>query len=141
MSTANVEFFPPTAPHAETRQHALERIVREAHLGEGAEPLGADLLSAMGGNRRIALHGAAIAAAAAVIGAVAGLLLSVAPGPFEVSSAGGTIGYMLVLGLAVAVIAALIGTLVMLEGVDGRVEHMVEEQEAARLARGHAPTA
>lgn len=127
MATGHVEYFPPTRPHAESRGHALRRIVLAGHLDEGPEPLDADLISAMGGNRRIAGRAGVVALAAGAVGALAGLVLSRIPGPFEVSSTAGTAGYVIVLGIALALIATLVGTLVMLEREDGHMEDLVED--------------
>ncbi len=63
----------------------------------------------------------------AVIGAVAGIVLSLAPGPFETGSVGGAIGYAVVLAFAGAIIFSMIGALVTLEREDGRVERDVEQ--------------
>lgn len=127
---ADVEFFPPTTPHAETRDHTLDRVVHEGHLDEGPEPLDSDLTTATGGNRRIAGRAGVFMAIGAAVGAIAGLILSKISGPFEVESTAGTVGYMLVLGFAVAVIVGLVSTLLMLEREDGRMEHEVEDYTA-----------
>lgn len=125
-----VEFFPPTRPHAESRGDTLDRVVHDAHLDEGPEPIDSDLTTATGGNRRIAKKAGIVMVVGALVGAIGGLILTVIPGPFDTDTTAGTIGYMLVLGFAVGVIVALVSTLLMLEREDGRVEHEVEEYRA-----------
>ncbi len=56
----------------------------------GPEPLDSDLTTATGGNRRIARRAGINMAIGALVGAIAGLILSKIPGPFEVESTGGT---------------------------------------------------
>ncbi|MFP5451407.1 MAG: hypothetical protein ACLGG9_06600 [Thermoleophilia bacterium] len=127
---ADVEFFPPTRPHGENRDETLDRVVRDGHLDEGPEPIDSDFTTATGGNRRIARKAGIVMAAGAVVGALAGLILTVIPGPFDTESTSGTVGYMLVMGFAVGVIVALVATLLMLEREDGRMEHEVEDYTA-----------
>jgi hypothetical protein len=127
---ADVEYFPPTHAHAESQEQALARIVRAAHLDDRPEPLEADLTTLTGGNRRIAARAGLMMVLGAVAGGAIGLGLSRSSGPFGVESTGGTVGYMLVLGLALAVIVGLVSTLLMLEREDGRVEREVEEYQA-----------
>lgn len=127
---ADVEYFPPTRPHAESRGDTLDRVVHDGHLDEGPEPIDSDLTTATGGNRRIAKRAGIVMVVGALVGALAGLILTVIPGPFDTDTTAGTVGYMLVLGFAVGVIVALVATLLMLEREDGRVEHEVEEYQA-----------
>lgn len=55
-------------------------------------------------------------------------MLSQVPGPFEASGAAGAAGYTLALGVAGALVGAVIGTLLTLAREDGRVEREVEER-------------
>lgn len=132
-SNVDVEYFAPTALHGESRSETLARVIHDAHLEDGPEGIDADITTASGGNRRIALRALVAMAVGALIGAAAGLVLSLAPGPLAVESGGGRVGYMLVLGGALAVIVGLVSTLLMLEREDGRMEREVEEHT------GHAP--
>lgn len=125
-SNVDVEYFAPTNPHAESRSETLARVIHDGHLGEGAEGVDSDLTTSSGGNRRIAARAGLAMLVGGVLGAVAGLILSLTPGPFEVDGAGQTIGYMIVLGGALAVIVGLVATLLMLEREDGRMEDEVE---------------
>jgi uncharacterized protein (DUF58 family) len=68
------------------------------------------------------------AAIGGVFGVVAGLVLSLVPGPFETDGWGATIGYMIVLGGALALVVGVLSTLILLEREDGRVEREVERK-------------
>lgn len=120
---ADVEHFPPTTPHAETRETTLQRLTPDIAIDAG--------------HRRLVIRALSIAAIGGVIGAIGGLILSRTSGPFGVDSTAGTIGYMIVLGIAVAIIAGLVGTLLMLEREDGRAAHAIEERADREKATRH----
>lgn len=123
----SIEYFPPSEPHAETRRATLDRVIHESHLDERPEPLDGDSTTMSGGNLRIARRVAVSAAVAACLGAIVGLIIALAPGPFGDDSALGIAGHMIIMGLAFALIATLVTTLMLLEREDGRSAH---EEEA-----------
>lgn len=123
----SIEYFPPSFPRGETRDMTLNRVIREAHLDERPEPIEGDPTTVSGGNRRIARRVALVAVLAAIAGALVGLVLAYGPDPFGDSSTEGIVGHMVIMGLAFALIGALISTLILLEREDGRMEHAVEE--------------
>jgi hypothetical protein len=125
----------PAKPEVESREETIERVIHEADDRQGAvgrQEL-VDPTTRRGVNRTLARRGLQLAAAGAVVGAVLALILSFLPGPVETDSVAGTIGYMVVVGIAFAIIVGLIGTLVLLAREDGRVEREVER------ATGHEP--
>jgi hypothetical protein len=114
----------PAEPHAESREETIERVVEtDPATGGGVDPS-----TRRGVNFRLwrALTGWALAGA--VIGAVAGVILSLAPGPFETGSVAGTVGYAGVHAVALAIVFSMIGSLITLEREDGRVERDVERR-------------
>lgn len=117
----------PANPDVETREETIARVV-DSEEAVGAERGGSpDPSTRRGVQRTLARTLAMGAAVGAVIGVVAGLILSLAPGPFETSSVGAAIGYMALLGGALALVVALLAALFTLEREDGRIERKVEE--------------
>jgi hypothetical protein len=124
---ASVQLDLPAKSHAETREATIARVV-DADEAVGAERGGsADPSSRRGLNRtlRHALTGSA--GAGALGGALLGLVLALAPGPFQTSGVSGTVAYVLVLAVAGTLITTLLGALLTLAREDGRVEREVEE--------------
>jgi hypothetical protein len=118
----------PATPDAETREETLARVV-DSTEAVGAERGGSsDPSSRRGLNRTLARTLLVFGGAGAAVGAVIGLVLSLLPGPFETSSVGGTIGYMAALGVAGALITAVLSALLTLAREDGRVEREVEDE-------------
>lgn len=124
-----VEYFPPTQPHTESREATVARALSGSRSSDPAGTADADSTTLSGANRRIAARAGVAAAIGGAIGAVAGLILSLIPGPFETGGTGGTVGYMVVLGMAVAVVVGLLSTLLLLEREDGRVEEQLERSQ------------
>jgi hypothetical protein len=125
----------PAKPEVESREETIERVIHEADERQdvAARHELVDPTTRRGVNRTLARRGLVLAAAGAVVGAVLALVLSFLPGPVETDSVAGTIGYMVVVGIAFAIIVGLIGTLILLAREDGRVEREVER------ATGHEP--
>lgn len=125
----------PAEPDVETREETIARVVGDEEA-VGAERGGSpDPSTRRGLGRTLSRAMVTAAVAGLVVGAVAGLILSLVPGPFETSSVGGTIGYMAVLGVALAIVFGMLTALFTLEREDGRVEREVE-QKTGRGAEG-----
>ena len=127
----------PAEPHAESRAETITKAVdaNETALAEAGGSV--DPSTSRGINtqlRRALLRWSSVGL---VAGVVLGVILSLSPGPFETHTVGGAIGYAALLGLAGALIFALIGGLTSLEREDGRVERDVE-QETGRGPEGPA---
>ncbi len=73
-----------------------------------------------------------LAASGFVVGAAIALVLALLPRPFEVSGVASTIGYMIGLGVAAALVFMVIGSLLLLAREDGRVEREVERGTGRR---------
>lgn len=116
----------PAEPHAESREETLNKAVdaNEAALAKSGGSV--DASTSRGINQKLRKALVRWSAIGAVIGAAAGVILSLSPGPFETHNVGGLIGYAALLALAGGLIFALIGALVSLEREDGRVERDVE---------------
>jgi hypothetical protein len=71
-----------------------------------------------------------------VVGAIAGLILSLSPGPFETNGWGETVGDMVLLAGALALVVGVLSTLILLAREDGRVEREVERKTGRT---GHEP--
>ena len=89
-----------------------------------------------GVNRALAKTALIAAAIGFVAGAVIALILSLVPGPFETSGWGDTIGYMVAIGAALALVVGMLASLVLLAREDGRVEREVERKTGRT---GHEP--
>lgn len=127
IQTGSIQHDQPADTHAETREETIARVVDETEA-VGAERGGSPDPSTRRGLGRTMFGSLLVfGAAGAVIGAVAGIVLSLLPGPFETDSVAGAIGYTVALAAAGALIAAVIGTLLTLAREDGRVEREVEE--------------
>ncbi len=123
----NVQQDLPAKPDAETREETIARVV-DAEESVGADRGGSPDPSTRRGVQRIVWRVAGMAALAGlVVGAIAGLVLSISPGPFETSGAGETFGYMALLGGALALAALVLSVLIALAREDGRVEREVEQ--------------
>ena len=123
---ASVQQDLPAKSHAETRDETVARVV-DSDEAVGAERGGsADPSSRRGLNRTLRRALIGFGSAGALVGAVLGLVLSFAPGPFEASGASGTVGYVVALAVAGALLTALVGALLTLAREDGRVEREVE---------------
>ena len=116
----------PAEPDVEPREETIAKAVdrSEAALVEAGGSVNPSTRRGVNVSLWRALAG--WATIGAVIGAAAGVVLSLAPGPFETGSVGGAIGYAVVLAFAGAIIFSMIGALVTLEREDGRVERDVE---------------
>ncbi len=116
----------PAQSHAETREETVARVV-DSDEAVGAERGGsADPSSRRGLNRTLRRALIMFASAGALAGAALGVVLALAPGPFETSGVSGAIGYVAALAVAGALIAAVLGALLTLAREDGRVEREVE---------------
>jgi len=136
MTPLYVDYHPPTRARTVSREEAMRRISLAEHPDGDGGPLDREAAAEAGRDRRILARAAVVAVIAAIAGALAGLALSRVPGALEVRSTGGTVGYMIVLGIAGAIIATLVATLLMLEREDGRTEREMERRQAAARARG-----
>jgi hypothetical protein len=137
---ANVDPHPPTMSTPETREETIAKAVAEAEPVEDVSPRveGEDPSTRRGINRTV-IRGALLSAGVgAGVGAVAGLVLSLVPGPFETNGWGATVGYMIVLAGALALVVGVLSTLILLEREDGRVEREVE-QKTGRTGREPGP--
>ena len=124
----SVQHDEPAVRDVETREETIARVVGEEEA-VGAEHGGSpDPSTRRGLNRVLWKTVVMYAAIGFVAGAVIGLVLSLAPGPFETGSAGETVGYMIGLGAALALVVALLASLFLLEREDGRVERELERK-------------
>ena len=135
---ANVNPHPPTAASPEPREETIAGAVGEAEAVQGVSPRveGEDPSTRRGLNRTVTQSAFLFAGVGAVAGAVVGLVLSLVPGPFETDGWGATIGYMILLAAAVALVVGVLSTLILLEREDGRVERAVERKTGRT---GHEP--
>lgn len=121
----------PAAPDVETREETIARVVGEEEA-VGAERGGSPDPSTRRGVQRTLWGAIAVGAGAGfVVGAIAGLVLSLAPGPVETDSVGAALGYTLGLGAAVAIVGAMLTALLTLAREDGRIERQVEHETGA----------
>ena len=127
IPTASIQHDEPARQHAESREQTVERVAghEEAVIAERGGS--SDPSTRRGLNRRLGLNLVTLGLAGLVVGAIVGLVLSLAPGPVETDSVLGTIGYMIALGAAAALIFAVVGSLLLLAREDGRIEREVEE--------------
>jgi len=134
----SVQQHPPTAPDPEPREETIARVVEEAdELQEGGarEEL-VDPSTRRGVHRALAKTAVTAAGIAFVAGAVVALILSLVPGPFETNGWGETVGYMVGLGAALALVVGVLASLILLAREDGRVERDVEQRTGRT---GHEP--
>ncbi|HET6690234.1 MAG TPA: hypothetical protein VFG74_05160 [Miltoncostaeaceae bacterium] len=118
----SVQHDEPARRDVETREETVARVAG-GEEAVGAERGGSpDPSTRRGLNRALWKTVAVYAGIGFVVGAVLGLILSMAPGPFETDSVGGAIGYMIGLGLAIALVVTLLASLFLLEREDGRVQ-------------------
>jgi hypothetical protein len=112
----------PAHRDVETREETVARVVGEEEA-VGAERGGSpDPSTRRGLNRALWRTVAIYAGVGFVAGAIIGLILSMAPGPFETDGVGEAIGYMIGLGLALALVVTLLASLFLLQREDGRVQ-------------------
>lgn len=118
----------PAEPHAEPREETIAKAVDAAEAARAEAGVSADPSTRRGVN--VSLWRALVgwAAVGALVGAVAGIVLSLSPGPFETGSVAGAVGYAVGLGVAGALVFSMIGALITLEREDGRVERDVEHR-------------
>ncbi|MGD9573205.1 MAG: hypothetical protein AB7V62_15085 [Thermoleophilia bacterium] len=118
----------PAIPDVETREETIARVAGDEEAA-GAEYGGSPDPSTRRGVQRTLWGVLAIGAAVGfVIGAVAALILSFTPGPVETDTAAGTVGYMIGLGVAAAIVGAMLFALLTLAREDGRIERRVEQR-------------
>lgn len=124
----SVQHDEPARRDVETREETVARVVGEEEAVVARRGGSPDPSTRRGLNRVLWRTVAIYAGIGFVAGAVVGLVLSIAPGPFETSGVGDAIGYMIGLGLALALVVALLASLFLLEREDGRVERELEER-------------
>lgn len=123
----------PADPDVETRDDTIARLAGSDEA-VGRELGGSPDPSTRRGVNRVLWRTRLMAGAIGfVVGAVAALILSLAPGPFETDGVTEMIGYMALLGFAVGVVSAMVFALLTLAREDGRVEREVERRT------GHGP--
>ncbi len=127
-----VQHDQPAEAEVEPREETIARAVDAAEAARAEAGVSADPSTRRGVNLSLWCALAGWAAAGAVVGAVAGIVLSVSPGPFETSSVAGAVGYAAGLGIAVALVFSVIGALITLAREDGRVERDVERATGRR---------
>jgi len=118
----------PADPDVETREETIARVVGDEEAVSADRGGSPDPSTRRGLNRTLSRTLIVASAAGFVVGAVAGLILSLVSGPFETSSVGGAIGYMAMFGIALAIVVGVLAALFTLEREDGRVERKVTEQ-------------
>jgi hypothetical protein len=126
----SVQQYPPVEPHPEPREETVARVLDEAgelQRGQAREQL-ADPSTRRGVNRALVKTALVAAAAGFVAGALIALILSLVSGPFETSGWGDTIGYMVAIGAALALVVGMLASLALLAREDGRVEREVERR-------------
>lgn len=122
----SVQHDDPPVRDVETREETVARVVGEEEA-VGVRHGGSPDPSTRRGLTRVLWRTVAIYAGIGfVVGAVIALVLSIAPGPFETNAAGETVGYMIGLGAAIALVVALLASLFLLEREDGRIERDVQ---------------
>ena len=136
----SVQHDEPAYRDVETREETVARVMDQEEA-VGAEQGGsADPSTRRGLNRVLWRTVATWAGAGFVLGALIGLVLSVAPGPFETGGMGDAAGYAVGLGAAFALVVALLATLFLLEREDGRVEREVEHQSTGEQPAPAGPS-
>jgi ABC-type Fe3+ transport system permease subunit len=131
----------PAQPHVEPREETIERAVRESAQAQRVEPTleTVDPSQRRGLNRELRRRLALLTVAGFVVGALLGVILGFLPGPFELAGQGYHRGnralewtlYSIVLGIAVGIVTAVIGGLMLLQREDGRVQRDVERRVPA----------
>jgi hypothetical protein len=126
----SVQHDEPAYRDVETREETVARVAGDEEAVSAERGGSPDPSTRRGLNRALWKTVAMFAGIGFVAGAVLGLILSIAPGPFETSGVGEAIGYMVGLGLAIALVVTLLASLFLLEREDGRVQR--EEVERRR---------
>ena len=138
--TRDTQDFPPTEPHAESREETIERALADDPMHSPHEaPADEDPITARGVTGRAITRTHLFGIAGAIIGAAIGLVLALGPidAPFmaDRGTAGtiaGTIGYMLFLAFAFSLVFTALSGLVYSAREDGRIERTVEEETGRR---------
>ena len=117
----------PAYVDVETREETIARVIGDDEAVRADHGGSADSSTRRGLNRVLWRTVAGWAAAGAVLGVLIGAVLSIAPGPFETSSAGDAVAYAIGLGAALALVVGMLAALFTLEREDGRVEREVEQ--------------
>ena len=123
-----VQHDEPAYRDVETREETVARVLDQEEAVGSEHGGSADPSTRRGLNRVLWRTVGIWAGSGFVLGALIGLVLSVAPGPFETGGAGEAVGYAVGLGLALALVVGMLATLFTLEREDGRVERELEEQ-------------
>lgn len=144
-TTASAEFFPPTTPNAESREETLRRALAEDPLA-ARESVDRDPSTRRGAGWAIFGRSHVVAAVGAIIGAVVALIFAIGPGPLRiplvgnvgdpdrgpVTTAFGTMGFMVLLALAFSLVFMAISGLLYSAKEDGSTERRVEESTGRR---------
>jgi hypothetical protein len=130
----------PPVRDVETREETVARVVGEEEA-VGVRHGGSPDPSTRRGLTRVLWRTVGIYAGIGfVAGAVIALILSIAPGPFETNGAGETVGYMIGLGAAIALVVALLASLFLLEREDGRIERDVQRERTGENPAPASPS-
>ena len=124
--TPSIQKDLPAEPHAESREETIAKAVDANEAAQTRAGGSVDPSTSRGVNQKLWKALARWGSIGAIVGIVGGVILSLSPGPFETHTVGGAIGYAALLGVAGALIFALIGGLTSVEREDGRVERDVE---------------
>jgi hypothetical protein len=134
----HVGFDDATARDVESREETIEHAVQESGAVQHVDPTveTVDPTQRRGLNRALRRRILELAIAGFVGGAVLGVILGVLPGPAELAGQGDAPGsraaewtlFCIVLGIAIAIVTAVIGGLVLLQREDGRVQRDVERR-------------
>jgi hypothetical protein len=138
---ASVQQDLPANPDVETREETIARVVGDEEAVGADHGGSADPSTRRGVQRTLWATALLTGAVGAAIGFAAGVALSFWPGPEEggrglgVEGSGWshTLGYGLVMAVAVGIVVAVIASILALAREDGRVERRVEEET------GHGP--
>ena len=137
----SVQHSEPAIRDVETREETVARVVGEEEAIVARRGGSPDPSTRRGLNRVLWRTVAIYAGIGFVAGAIIGLVLSLSPGPFETNGAGETVGYMIGLGLALALVVTLLASLFLLEREDGRIERELEQQRTGSNPPPASPSA
>src|SRR5687768_9605253 len=126
----------PAKPPVETREETVARVVGPVEAVSVERSGSSDPSTRRGFQRLLTRRFFTAAAAGGVVGVALGLALYLLPGPREESRGLGAegadwanaVGYALVMGAALAVVAAVVSSYFILAREDGRIERQVEEK-------------
>jgi len=145
---ADVERFPPTHEHADTREETIARAVADDPVHQGRERIAGDPSARRHFGRVMIVRPHVWALGGAVLGALIGLLLALNATPVEapgmtdrgpIGTLFGTLGYMLLLALAFSLVFLAISGLIYSAREDGRTERLVEEEQDREPTRPARP--